>query len=71
VTNRKYPASIWIIPDVERARVFLQEFAAVRKSGNQMPEADVMRLGNDHTSGTHRANWRRFPWRPITTTRWA
>ncbi|MGA2038900.1 MAG: bifunctional YncE family protein/alkaline phosphatase family protein [Bryobacteraceae bacterium] len=51
VTNRMYPGFDLTIPDVERAKVFLQEFSACEKSGN-MPELIVMRLGNDHTSGT-------------------
>ena len=38
-------------PDVDRAKVFLNELAEYEKSGN-MPRLIVMRLGNDHTSGT-------------------
>ncbi len=38
-------------PDVHRAKVFLTEFAEYEKTGN-MPRLIVMRLGNDHTSGT-------------------
>src|SRR5689334_5186730 len=37
--------------DVDRAKVFLNELAEYEKSGN-MPRLIVMRLGNDHTSGT-------------------
>jgi hypothetical protein len=38
-------------PDVERAKTFLAELAEYEKSGN-MPRLMVMRMGNDHTSGT-------------------
>ena len=38
-------------PDVERAKVFLAELAEYEKTGT-MPRLIVMRLGNDHTSGT-------------------
>ncbi len=51
VTNWKFPGFDLNIPDVERAKVFLQEFATYESSGN-MPELIVMRLPNDHTSGT-------------------
>ncbi|MGO9616007.1 MAG: alkaline phosphatase family protein [Bryobacteraceae bacterium] len=51
VTNRMFRGFDLAVPDVERAKVFLQEFAEYEKSGN-MPELLVMRLPNDHTSGT-------------------
>ena len=51
VTNWKYAGFDLGFPDVERAKVFLAEFAEYEKSGN-MPELIVMRLPNDHTSGT-------------------
>jgi YVTN family beta-propeller protein len=51
VTNWKYQGFDLSTPDVERAKVFLEEFAGYEKSGN-MPELIVMRLPNDHTSGT-------------------
>ena len=38
-------------PDVERAKVFLQDLAEFESKG-EMPRLLVMRLGNDHTSGT-------------------
>ncbi len=38
-------------PDVERAKVFLSELKEFEGSGN-MPRFIIMRLGNDHTSGT-------------------
>ncbi|MGB7758178.1 MAG: bifunctional YncE family protein/alkaline phosphatase family protein [Bryobacteraceae bacterium] len=50
VTNWKYPGFDLSTPDVERAKVFLEEFSGYEKSGN-MPELIVMRLPNDHTSG--------------------
>ena len=37
--------------DVSRAQAFLKEFAEYEKAG-QMPRLILMRLGNDHTSGT-------------------
>jgi YVTN family beta-propeller protein len=51
VTNPRYRAFDLDYPDVERAKVFLVELAEYEKSG-QMPRLIVMRLGNDHTSGT-------------------
>ena len=51
VTNRRYRAFDLEYPDVERAKVFLAELAEYEKSG-QMPRLILMRLGNDHTSGT-------------------
>ena len=51
VTNRAYRGFDLAYPDVERAKVFLAELAADEKSGD-MPRLTVMRLGNDHTSGT-------------------
>jgi DNA-binding beta-propeller fold protein YncE len=51
VTNRRYRAFDLEYPDVERAKVFLAELAEYEKSG-QMPRFILMRLGNDHTSGT-------------------
>jgi len=51
VTNRNYRSFDLKYPDVERAKVFLAEFADYEKTG-QMPRLVVMRLGNDHTEGT-------------------
>jgi YVTN family beta-propeller protein len=51
VTNRRYRAFDLEYPDVERAKVFLAELAGYEKSG-QMPRFLILRLGNDHTSGT-------------------
>ncbi|SRR5579885_640423 len=50
-TNRFYRSFDTDYPDVERARVFLNELAEYEKSG-AMPRLIIMRLGNDHTSGT-------------------
>lgn len=56
VTNRFFRGYDLDFPDVERAKVFLAELADYEKggaSGNAtMPRLMVMRLGNDHTSGT-------------------
>ena len=51
VTNRYYRDFDLDYPDVDRIKVFLQEFAEYEKSG-EMPHLIFMRLGNDHTHGT-------------------
>ncbi|MDE3157963.1 MAG: hypothetical protein KGM92_04260, partial [Acidobacteriota bacterium] len=50
-TNRFYRSFDTDYPDVERARVFLRELSDDEKSGS-MPRLTLVRLGNDHTSGT-------------------
>jgi hypothetical protein len=51
VTNLHYRAFDLSYPDVERAKVFLSDLAEFEASG-KMPQFIIMRLGNDHTSGT-------------------
>ena len=51
VTNRYYRGFDLDYSDVERAKTFLDDLAECEKSG-EMPRLMVMRLGNDHTSGT-------------------
>jgi YVTN family beta-propeller protein len=51
VTNRMYRGFDLDYADVDRAKVFLSEFAEYEKTG-EMPRLIVMRLGNDHTNGT-------------------
>ena len=51
VTNLRYRGFDLTYPDVERARVFLADLAAFEAAG-QMPRLMLVRLGNDHTSGT-------------------
>ncbi len=51
VTNRNFRGFDMNYPDVERARVFLEELAEYEKTG-QMPQLILIRLGNDHTAGT-------------------
>jgi YVTN family beta-propeller protein len=51
VTNPRYRSFDLDYPDVERAKVFLEELAQYEKAG-QMPRLITMRLGGDHTSGT-------------------
>jgi DNA-binding beta-propeller fold protein YncE len=51
VTNSKFRGFDLDHPDVERARVFLADLAGFEKTG-EMPRLILMRLGNDHTSGT-------------------
>jgi YVTN family beta-propeller protein len=54
VTNRFFRGYDLDFPDVERAKVFLAELADYEKgaANTTMPRLIVMRLGNDHTSGT-------------------
>ena len=51
LTNLRYRSFDLDYPDVKRAQVFLEDLAEFEKTG-QMPKLIVMRLGNDHTSGT-------------------
>jgi YVTN family beta-propeller protein len=51
VTNPNYRGFDLDYPDVERAKVFLRDLAEFESTG-QMPRLILMRLGNDHTSGT-------------------
>lgn len=51
VTNRKYRGFDMDYPDVDRARTFLDDLAEFEREG-RMPRLMVLRLGNDHTSGT-------------------
>ena len=69
--TRRYRGFDLDYPDVDRAKVFLADLAEFEKTGN-MPRLILMRLGNDHTSGT--AAGKIAPLsrrRPITITRWA
>ncbi len=50
-TNKKYPGFNLEIHDTERARIFIEDLAAAEKSGT-LPALNLLRLGNDHTSGT-------------------
>ena len=50
-TNPFYRGFDTDFTDVDRAKVFLSELAEYERSGN-MPRLLIMRLGNDHTSGT-------------------
>jgi YVTN family beta-propeller protein len=51
VTNRNFRTFDLDYPDMERAKVFLAEFAEYQKTGT-MPRLIFLRLGNDHTEGT-------------------
>ena len=51
VTNLRYRGFDLDYPDAERAKVFLEDLAEFEKTG-QMPALILLRLGNDHTSGT-------------------
>ncbi len=50
-TNPKFRSFDLDYPDVARAKVFLEDLAEFEKSG-VMPQLLIVRLGNDHTSGT-------------------
>jgi YVTN family beta-propeller protein len=51
VTNLNYRSFDTDYPDIDRARVFLDDLAQFEKSGT-MPQLLFVRMGNDHTSGT-------------------
>ena len=51
VTNLRYRAFDLDYSDVERVKVFAQDLAQFERNG-EMPQLMLMRLGNDHTSGT-------------------
>jgi len=51
IVNMRYRSFDLDYPDVERARVFLDDMKQFESSGN-MPRLTIVRLGNDHTNGT-------------------
>jgi len=51
VTHRGYRGFDMDYPDVERAKVFIEDFQRMDREGS-VPRFMVLRLGNDHTSGT-------------------
>ncbi|MEO8025543.1 MAG: bifunctional YncE family protein/alkaline phosphatase family protein [Bryobacteraceae bacterium] len=51
VTNEFYRGFDLDYPDVERAKTFLKDLAKFESEG-RMPRFLILRLGNDHTSGT-------------------
>ncbi|HTA45260.1 MAG TPA: bifunctional YncE family protein/alkaline phosphatase family protein [Bryobacteraceae bacterium] len=51
VTNTAFRSFDLDYPDVDRAKVFLDDLGDWQKDG-MMPQLLIMRLGNDHTSGT-------------------
>ena len=51
VTNMKYRSFDLDYPDIDRAKVFIEDLAEFEKAG-AMPQFLILRLGNDHTSGT-------------------
>lgn len=46
-----YPPYDLTVPDLERADIWLEEFRTFERDGN-LPRLSIIRLGNDHTSGT-------------------
>ncbi len=51
ITNMRYRSFDLDYPDVERAKVFLEDLKQFESSGD-MPRLMIVRLGNDHTNGT-------------------
>jgi len=51
VTNLRYRGFDLDYLDTDRAKIFLEDLAGFEKSG-EMPRLVMLRLGNDHTSGT-------------------
>jgi hypothetical protein len=51
VTNMKFRGFDLEYLDIDRAKVFLEDLAQFEQAGT-MPKLIIMRLGNDHTSGT-------------------
>jgi DNA-binding beta-propeller fold protein YncE len=51
VTNRKFRGFDMDYTDIDRAKVFLEDLAQFEKEG-KFPRFTIMRIGNDHTSGT-------------------
>jgi hypothetical protein len=51
IVNMRYRSFDLEYPDVDRARVFLEDLKQFEASG-QMPRLMIVRLGNDHTNGT-------------------
>jgi DNA-binding beta-propeller fold protein YncE len=51
VTNMHFRGFDLDYPDVKRAEVFIQDLREFEKSG-QIPKLMLLRMGNDHTSGT-------------------
>ncbi len=50
-TNMKFRAFDLEYPDVDRAKIFAEDLAEFERKG-EFPRFSVVRLGNDHTSGT-------------------
>ncbi len=51
ITNMKYRSFDLEYPDVDRAKIFLEDVKEWEANGN-MPNLMILRLGNDHTNGT-------------------
>lgn len=51
VTNRKFRGFDMDYPDIDRAKVFLEDLAQFEQEG-KFPRFTIIRIGNDHTSGT-------------------
>jgi hypothetical protein len=48
--NPKYPPFDLTIPDMDRVKIWADEFAQMDKSGT-VPQLSIIRLGDDHTNG--------------------
>jgi hypothetical protein len=51
LVHPSYPPFDLAVPDAERADIWLDEFKTFERDGN-LPRLSIIRLGNDHTSGT-------------------
>jgi DNA-binding beta-propeller fold protein YncE len=51
LVHPSYPPFDLDVPDKERADIWLEEFRTFERDGN-LPRLSIIRLGNDHTSGT-------------------
>ena len=52
VTDLNYRGFDLEYPDVDRAKEFLREWSGFEAKGQPAPQLSILRLGNDHTSGT-------------------
>jgi hypothetical protein len=56
LVHPSYPPYDLSIPDSRRVDIWLEEFRRFEQNG-QLPRLNIIRLGNDHTSGTRPGAW--------------
>jgi YVTN family beta-propeller protein len=56
LVHPSYPPFDLGVPDQQRADIWLEEFRQFEQKGN-LPQLSIIRLGNDHTSGTSPGAW--------------